>query len=138
MDTKLTLLGHSLVNAVNERSKQREKILGEIRSLIKLVESIGLPKEQSDVLALYAKNFLPLFFRIYADIQKKSEDTSIVSDKIVKLSAYETIRLYSPFISKELVSSHVNLALKKMQDSSISDDRKVRHIFHTIELREPS
>jgi len=125
LDTKLSLLGQSLVSAVNERSKQRMKILAEIRSLLKLIETLGMPKNQSDVLARYSKSFLPVFFRVYTEIQEKSENKPIINEKELKLAVYETIRMYVKFIPQELVSTHVNLALKKVNDNSILDERKI-------------
>lgn len=90
---------------------------------------MGFPQEHVEVAFKYAKSFLPIFFRLYTEVPVKSENGPIVNDSEIKLSAFETVRTYLPFISKELINIHVNLALKKMQDESISDERKVIYIF---------
>lgn len=73
----------------------------------------------------YAKSFLPLFFRIYTDVPDATNERPPDSAKTLKLSAFETIRIYMTFVSQELAGIHVDLALKKLEDNEISDERKV-------------
>lgn len=73
----------------------------------------------------YAKSFLPLLFRVYTDVPEKRSERLPNNDKDVKLSAFETARLYMPFVPQSLADVHADLALKKLQDESIGDERKV-------------
>jgi hypothetical protein len=125
LDNKLNLLGQLLTSAINNQTNQQTKLMGEIRSVLTKVKSLGSPKEHSEVVAKYAKNFLPIFFRIYTNVHPKFDDRPVINDKHLKLSAFETVRMFLPFVNTQLIDTHINLALKKMKDSEISDEKKV-------------
>jgi hypothetical protein len=80
---------------------------------------------------------LPLFFRVYTDVPVDQSERLPSNDKDMKLSAFETARIYMAFVPHDLADVHANLALKKLQDEAIGDERKVCRllccfIFHTF------
>lgn len=51
LETKISRIGQMLSSAVNARTKQRQKLLSEVRSILKQVESLGMPTEHVDVVS---------------------------------------------------------------------------------------
>lgn len=51
LETKISRIGQMLSSAVNARTKQRQKLLSEVRSILKQVECLGMPTEHVDVVS---------------------------------------------------------------------------------------
>jgi hypothetical protein len=51
LETNISRVGQMLSSAVNGRTKQRSKLLSEVRSILKQVESLGMPAEHVAVVS---------------------------------------------------------------------------------------
>ncbi|CAI4228562.1 unnamed protein product [Auanema sp. JU1783] len=104
--------------ALNERKDLRLIILSAIRRALKFVLQPDASSERVEVLARYAKNFLPLLFNMYINTSIESD----YDDQGVRASVLETIKNYSEVAPAELISRFVDSAISKYKESA--DDPK--------------
>lgn len=115
---------------MNERVDLRLTILSAIRGALNFASSNSQSSQQ--IMARYAKNFLPIFFSIYTNVEE-STDTQlnggyhflVENEHSIKLALLETIRLYLSFTPKDLLSTYVKIAIERVQNNENLLEKKV-------------
>lgn len=119
--------------ALNERVDLRMTVLAAIRGALNFASSNSAASQQ--IMARYAKNFLPIFFSIYTSGGDLAVANGLPlngahritgsSEQGINLSLLETIRLYLSATPKELLSKYVQIAIERVQNDENPLSKKV-------------
>lgn len=104
-------IAQTLGNYLNTRPDLRLDIMTGLRFLI---ETSAHNVEQTQELRTYAKNFLPIFFNIY------STETTCLTDEGVRLSAYDTIKVFITIADDGLCTQLFVNASKKLSTDGLT------------------
>ena len=128
LKTSFPKIAKIMGRALNEYKELQQLIMSALRNVIGSVTKAG---ENTEVIAQYAKNFLPILFNIYTDARNTKgisldEDERMPESNKVKsierLASLETIRIYLGVTPKDLVGTYFcSVQEKAFESPDLSD-----------------
>ncbi|XP_043269034.1 RRP12-like protein [Venturia canescens] len=112
--------------AISSKKDLRISVMAALRKLITRSTEAGKTTDTEE-LARFAKNYLPLLFNLYTTKPNGSDEEG------QRLAAFDTIKVYLPITSKELIGELFDRALARL-DETDNDDFTRQSIFDLIRV----